>query len=80
MSIKKWGGYLLKNSTPINKKIEDNNTSRILQDYYYKNEYIIYTYKWWKENIFDMVRADKNKRGNGTKEVMKHHTYKTLFC
>ena len=23
MSIKKWGGYLLKNSTPINKKIEE---------------------------------------------------------
>lgn len=75
MSIKKRGGYLSKNSTPINKKIEDNNTSRILQDYYYKNEYIIYTYKWWKENIFDIVRADKklkrkrDKRSNETSHI-----------
>ena len=36
VSIEKVGGYPLKNSKPINKKIEYNNTSRIIQDYYYK--------------------------------------------
>ena len=32
VSTKKWGGYQLKECYPINKKVEDNNTSIILQD------------------------------------------------
>ena len=77
VSMENVGGYPLKNPKPINKKIEDNNTSRILQDYYYKkNKYIIYTHmcleNLLQENIFDVTRADKklkrkrDKRSNET--------------
>lgn len=59
VSTKTERGYQLKNTYPINKKIEDNITSRILQDYYYKkNIYYTHTYMWG-ENIFDMIENDK---------------------